>query len=245
MKFNKNNLDNILFLDIETVPSHAEYHQLSEEGKELWDLKSSSLNRYYATEEIDPEEMYHKKSGIFAEFAKIICISVGYLKLGTDTTLRIKSFSGDNEKDLLQSFASLLNKHFSNSNKDYLCGHNIKEFDIPFICRRMVIHGIEFPSLLDISNRKPWELHYLLDTMHMWKFGDFKNYTSLRLLAYSMGIPSPKDDIDGSQVASVYYDEGDLDRITRYCEKDVVTTARVFLKLTRFDQSSLIIEDAN
>ena len=244
MKFSKKNLDNILFLDIETVPAHAQYHNLSEEGKKLWDLKASSMKRYYPDDEVEPDQMYDLKSGIFAEFAKIVCISVGYLKIGSDFTFRVKSFSGDDENKILADFKGLLDKHFNNFNRDFLCGHNIREFDIPFICRRMIINSIDFPELLNISNKKPWELNYLLDTLQMWKFGDFKNYTSLRLLSYCLGIPSPKDDIDGSQVASVYYDEGDIERITRYCEKDVVTTARVFLKMTGFDHSSLIIEHA-
>jgi len=243
MRFNRKNLDNILFLDIETVPFHAQYHELSDEGKQLWDLKSASMSRYYTDQEIEPDQMYDMKSGIFAEFAKIICISVGYIKVGSEIAIRVKSFSGE-EKELLTEFGALLDKHFDNPNKDYLCGHNIKEFDIPFICRRMIINGVEFPKLLNISNKKPWELNYLLDTLHMWKFGDFKNYTSLRLLAYCLGIPSPKDDIDGSQVAKVYYEEKDLDRIVTYCEKDVVTTARVFLKMTGFDPSVLNIEHA-
>lgn len=237
-------LDNILFLDIETVPVVKTYSELSEEGKSLWDLKSQALMRFQAGGQLDqePAEMFAKKAGIFAEFAKVVCISMGYLKLGSSCLLRLKSFCGDDEREVLESFTHLLDKHFDNPKRDYLCGHNIREFDIPFLCRRMMVHNIDFPVLLQISDKKPWQIEHLLDTMALWKFGDFKNYTSLRLLAYTLGIPSPKDDIDGSQVARVYYEEGDLPRIATYCEKDVETVARIVLKMTNYPIRDLVVE---
>ncbi len=234
-------LDNILFLDIETVPQLASFDELSEEGKALWKLKSKSLSKF--TGEDDPSIIYGEKAGIFAEFSKVICISVGYLKLGSQTVLRIKSFSGE-EKLILSEFTDLLDKYFDNPKKDFICGHNIKEFDIPFLCRRMMAQGIEFPELLKLSGKKPWEVNYLLDTLQLWKFGDFKNYTSLRLLCYALGLPSPKDDIDGSQVASVYYEDQDLDRIVHYCEKDVATVCKVLLKMIHFPLHDLVIDRA-
>ena len=246
MTFSKKHLDNILFLDIETVPVIYNYSQLTEEGKELWDLKSRALSKYSdPSEDNDPLMLYGQKAGIFAEFAKVVCISVGFLRLGDEFTLRIKSFAGDDEKKLLKDFNNVLDKHFNNPKKDYQCGHNIKEFDVPFLCRRMIINKVGFPDLLDISGKKPWELTYLLDTMQMWKFGDFKNYTSLRLLAYSLGLPSPKDDIDGSQVARVFYEDKDLEKIVTYCEKDVFTTVSVFLRMTGYDPSRLSVEKVN
>jgi predicted PolB exonuclease-like 3'-5' exonuclease len=240
----KKSLDNILFIDIETVPIFYNYNDLSDEGKQLWDLKAQSLSKFYNSEHevIDPVKMYHNKAGIFAEFAKVVCISIGYLRLGQKCTLRMKSFAGKDEKKILKDFTEVMDKHFDNPKKDYLCGHNIKEFDIPFLCRRMVVNDIAFPELFDISSKKPWEVNYLLDTIQMWKYGDYKNYTSLRLLAYALGIPSPKDDIDGSQVARVFYEEDDLNKITRYCEKDVLTTVNVFLKLAGFDLGELETE---
>ncbi len=220
-------LENILFLDIETVPEHANYNALDEELQELWDKKS----KYQRKEEFTPEEFY-ERAGIWAEFGKIICISVGYfvLKNQKERNFRITSFSG-NEKQLLTNFRDLLHQHF-NQKKHRLCAHNGKEFDFPFIARRMVIHQIAFPKALDLAGKKPWEVPHL-DTLELWKFGDYKHYTSLKLLCKILDIPSPKDDIDGSQVAAVYYQENDIDRIVKYCEKDTIAVAQVVLKFKR------------
>lgn len=226
----KKQLDNILFIDIETVSSARDFEELDERGRELWERKHNILSRQKPDENLSPHDTYEQKAGIFAEFGKIICISVGFLQSPNEPEFRIKSFAGHDEKKILDDFSKLMNRHFDNPKKDFMCGHNIREFDVPYLCRRMLVHGIEFPALLDISGKKPWDLEYLLDTMQMWKFGDFKNYTSLNLLAYLHGIPSPKDDIDGSQVGTVYYNENGLDRIISYCEKDVVTVAKLFMK---------------
>jgi len=218
------NLENILFLDIETVPQTESFAELNDEKKELWEQKS----KYQRKEEFTAEEFY-ERAGIWAEFGKIICISVGYFNLkGGLRTFRTTSFHGEEAK-LLKDFKQLLNGHFSHT-KNLLCGHNAKEFDFPYIARRMIINGIELPYKLNLFGKKPWEIPHL-DTMELWKFGDYKHFTSLKLLANILGISSPKDDIDGSQVRSVYYEEKNLDRIINYCEKDVVTTAQVFLKL--------------
>ena len=226
-------LDKILFLDIETVPQTASIDELSPEMKHLWEdkfaiIKARMPEKY--SEEATADYGYQNGAGIYAEFAKIVCISVGviYFK-GSEKHIRTKSFAGHDEVKLLHDFALMASK-FLVSAQHYVCGHNIKEFDIPFICRRMLVNGLTIPSALDVSGKKPWETSFI-DTLELWKFGDFKNYTSLKLLTAIFGIPTPKDDIDGSQVASVYYNEKDVNRISLYCEKDVVATAQVYLRL--------------
>lgn len=220
----KLNLDNILFLDIETVPEKPAFGELEAEKQLLWEQKS----KYQRKEEFNAEEFYDR-AGIWAEFGKIVCISVGYfVHRGEQRNFRATSFYGGEEK-LLKEFKNLLNQHF-NQAKHLLCAHNGKEFDFPYIARRMLIHGIELPYKLDLFGKKPWEVPHL-DTMELWKFGDYKHYTSLKLMANVLGIPSPKEDMDGSMVRDVFYEEGDLDRIVTYCELDVVTTAQVFLRL--------------
>ncbi|MGC1514294.1 MAG: 3'-5' exonuclease [Maribacter sp.] len=217
-------LESILFLDIETVPEKESFDQLDETTKELWEHKS----RYQRKAEISADAFYDS-AGIWAEFGKIICISVGYfiVKEGLKN-FRVTTFHGD-EPALLQEFKSLVNTHFS-APKNVMCGHNGKEFDFPYIARRMLIHGISLPYKLDLFGKKPWEIPHL-DTMELWKFGDYKHYTSLKLMAHVLGIPSPKEDIDGSMVRDVFYKEKDLGRIISYCELDVLTTAQVFLRL--------------
>ncbi len=221
-----NNLENILFLDIETVPQFPAYDQCTEELKALWDRKAENLKR---AESESPADIYNR-AGIYAEFGRIICISTGIIRVQDGVaSLRIKSFSGDDEKKLLTEFAGLLNNYFYKQ-EHRLCAHNGKEFDFPYLARRMVINNVAIPFILDISGRKPWEVN-LLDTMELWKFGDFKSYTSLTLLAYALGIPSPKNDIDGSMVWDVYWNERNLSRIVTYCEKDVEALVNVYLRI--------------
>lgn len=224
------NLSNVLVLDIETVSNTKEYADLNETMQKLWDIKSDQIQRRSNPDEIvTSAECFKEKAGIFAEFGKIVCISVGfYSKEKGEMIFRVKSFFGDDEKKLLTEFATLLQDHYSHPSK-MLCGHNIKEFDIPYICRRMMILGVPLPSPLQISGKKPWELKYLLDTLELWKFGDYKNYTSLKLLCGVFNIPTPKDDIDGSEVGSTYWELGELNRIEAYCKKDVVATARLLM----------------
>ena len=227
------NVEKILFLDIETVSNKLSFKDLDETFQTLWKIKCRSIIRDNDAK-IDDDQaelLYRERAGIFAEFGRIVCISVGILKKEDGVMkLRLKSYKGDDEKVLLQEFSAMLNKFYFNPDTHYLCGHNIKEFDIPFICRKIVLHGLEFPELLNIVGKKPWEVKYFLDTMELWKFGDYKSYTSLKLIAALFGIPSPKDDIDGSEVGMVYWQEKDLDRIARYCEKDVLTVVQVFMK---------------
>ena len=229
----KLNLDDILFLDIETVPLHQQYSELSAEAQMLWEEKT----RYQRKEEFSAEEFYDR-AGIWAEFGKIVCISVGYFSFRhQQRTFRVTSFTGE-EKNLLEDFSRLVNEHFSRPNKLF-CAHNGKEFDFPYISRRMIINGIEIPQKLQLFGKKPWEIPHL-DTMEMWKFGDYKHYTSLKLLAHILGIPSPKDDIDGSEVRNVFYNEGDINRIATYCEKDTITVAQILL---RFRNDILLDDD--
>jgi uncharacterized protein YprB with RNaseH-like and TPR domain len=217
-------IEDVLFLDIETVPQKPSLNLLEPKVQALWDKKS----RFFRTPEETAESVY-ERAGIYAEFGKIICISVGYIKDKSPLSFRLKSFYGDDEKELLSEFSGMLSK-FSKSKKEaLLCAHNGKEFDFPYIARRMIINKLVIPEILDNAGKKPWEVK-LLDTMDLWKFGDYKNYTSLDLLTSILGIPSPKDDIDGSMVAEVYYGENDLQRIVRYCEKDVLAIAQVLLR---------------
>ncbi len=212
------NISKVLFLDVETVPLVYKYTDLDENVRKLWDTKF----RYQQTE---TQETQYQKAGVYAEFAKVVCISVGFFN---EKSFRIKSFFGNDEKQLLQEFSTLLNEHFSR--KEYLlCAHNGKEFDFPFLCRRMLINGLKIPKTLNIAGKKPWEVNHL-DTMELWKFGDYKNYTSLNLLANIFNIPTPKDDIDGSDVARVYWENKDLERIATYCQKDVITVAQLLLR---------------
>src|ERR1700743_717591 len=217
----------ILFLDIETLSQYSGFNEVPEAWQELWRHKAEAINRDKLP--LTPEELYGR-AAIYAEFGKIICISCGVLSgPPAERKLSLKSFCGDDEKDVLQQFYELLHKWGSEGQK-YLCAHNGKDFDFPYLCRRMIIHGMPLPSVLNLSGKKPWEIPHL-DTMELWKFGEYKNFTSLHLMAHTLGIPTPKDDIDGSQVGDVYWAQRDLDRIVSYCHKDVVTVAQVYLRL--------------
>jgi len=242
MIIQKKTLKNVLFIDIETVSQTQNIQELPESLQLLWKRKSKQFlsDRSIEISEELAADLYTKKAGIFAEFGKVVCITVGYLSSRKEkpSLLRIKSLYGE-EIDILKSFNKILNQHYDNLEEDFLCGHNIKEFDIPYICRRNVIHGLPLPRLINIPGKKPWQLTHLLDTMELWKFGDYKNYTSLALLAETLGIQTPKDDIDGGQVGQVYWEEGDIERIVRYCEKDVITVAQIAM---RFAGQALIDE---
>lgn len=219
--------NNILFLDIETVPQHPSFDLVPNDWKELWTKKAEALLR---NRELETVESIYSRAGIYAEFGKIICISCGVIMgSGENKRIVIKSFYGEEEKVILQDFSEMLRKWAVDPNK-FLCAHNGKEFDFPYCCRRMIINGIPIPSILNTAGKKPWEVTHI-DTMELWKFGDFKSYTSLNLLAHALGIPTPKDDIDGSMVGDVYWKEKNLERIATYCQKDVVTAAQVYLRI--------------
>lgn len=211
-------LHNLLVLDIETVPQYATHDEVPGHFKKLWELKTQ-----YQRKDETPEE-YYQRAGIWAEFGKIVCISAGVFTKGKENVgLRIKSFAGHDEKDLLTRFSAML---FGQPANLILVAHNGKEFDFPYICRRLLINGLPFPPQLQLAGKKPWEIIHL-DTMELWKFGDYKNYTSLNLLTAIFDIPTPKDDIDGSMVSHVYWNENQLERICTYCQKDVVATAQL------------------
>ncbi len=221
-------LENILFLDIETVPEVENFNDLDDEMKQLFEHKTQ-----YQRKEDFTAEAFYDRAGIWAEFGKIVCISVGYFIIKGDIrNFRVTSFWGD-EKKILTDFANLLNNHY-NQPQHVLCGHNAKEFDFPYIARRMIINNIDIPAKLNLFGKKPWEIAHL-DTMELWKFGDYKHYSSVKLLTKILGIPCPKGDIDGSQVAEVFYIQKDIDRIVTYCEKDTIAVAQIFLRLRRED----------
>lgn len=238
---------NILCLDVETVPQYPSFEQVPEEFRKLWLRKAANLK----VEEGADDETVYRRAGIYAEFGKIICISTGFLTMrDNQRQFRLRSFAGDDEKELLVRFSELLDQiHQSRMNNRrppmVLCGHNAKEFDFPYICRRLVVNGLPIPELLNLSGKKPWEVPHL-DTMELWKFGDFKSFTPLNLLAYILGIPSPKDDIDGSQVGQVYWQEKNLERIVTYCQKDVVTVMQILLRMkgeSILDASEVLIAE--
>ena len=234
-------IENLFVIDIETVSEKEHFHLLDEEWKELWTEKISKA----LPPNTSAEEYYPMRAAILAEFAKVACISFGYFKKenndpnGVGWQFRIKSLCSENEKELLNQFVDTLKQLHTNHHNWIFTGHNIKEFDVPFLCRRMLINNIPIPSYIDFQNMKPWETP-VLDTLHLWRFGDYKHYTSLKLLAAVLGVPSPKDDIDGSQVGDVYWKEKNLERISVYCEKDVATVANVIL---RFKGLPLLKED--
>lgn len=233
MKELRKRIDDVLFLDIETAGIVACYDDLSPELQSFWNSKAKLLLK---DKNISPQvaaDLYLQKGAIYSEFAKIVCISIGFLIIDEDKVvgMRTKSFYGSEEQAILTDFVAIMDNHFDQPKKQYLCGHNVKEFDVPFICRRLLINGMPIPKRLDISGKKPWEIDHIVDTMSMWRFGDYKNYTSLALLAHVLAVPTPKDDIDGSMVHKVYWDDDNVERIARYCEKDVITSAKVLLKL--------------
>lgn len=211
------NKENILFLDIETVPVVYNYNDLDESTKELWNKK------WQYNKDLEPTVQY-QKAGIYAEFAKVVCIGLGFYH---QSKFRVKTIASQNEIEILNQFSELLSQHYF-SDDNLLCAHNGKEFDLPFLCRRFLINNFPLPKILQIQGKKPWEVRHVIDTLDLWKFGDVKHFSSLNLLAHVFGIPSPKDDMDGSQVAKTFYEENDLPKIEKYCLKDVITLARVY-----------------
>ncbi len=220
------NIKEVLFIDIETVPMESEYAKLSENWQKLWAHKMQF--------KIDGGELandLYERAGIYAEFGKIICISAGYVtQKSGENFFRVKSFYDDDEKKLITNFFNAWEK-FSRAGKRRLCGHNGQEFDFPYIARRALVNNIKLPKIFDIAGAKPWEMkEMLIDTLQLWKFGDYKHYTSLVLLCELFNIPTPKDDIDGSEVCAIYWEENDINRIVRYCEKDTLAVANLLLK---------------
>lgn len=211
--------EKVLFLDIETAPQHPDFSQVPGPIAELWEKKAEQKYRD------ETSDHAYRHAGIFAEFGRVVCVTAGMF---SGKSFRMKSFYGEDEKTILSEFSALLNKNF-NTERHFLCAHNGKEFDFPFLARRILINGIRLPKILDLAGRKPWEVRHL-DTMELWKFGDHKNFTSLNLLAEVFGIPSPKGDMDGSMMYKVFWQDKDWDRIVKYNQKDVLTVAQVYLK---------------
>ncbi len=225
------NHQNLLFIDIETVSQQRRYSQLSSEWQGLWTKKATRLHRYeHGSSDItsaDIASLYEDKAAIYAEYGKVICISIGRISTDDDVPqLRIKSYYGHDEYELLDSFAMMMSRHFS-SGQTRICGHNIREFDLPYLCRRMLAHGIPIPSVINVQGKKPWEVKHIVDTLELWKYGDYKSYISLDCLCAVLSIDSPKGGIDGSQVGHHYYKLEDIDSIVAYCEMDVLATACV------------------
>ncbi len=232
----------IIFIDIETVSCYPNFEAMPSQWQGNWEEKIKHLRNDEAT----PAEFYEQRAGVMAEFSKIVCISMGYLLEEENLKIRVKSFYGHDEAEILKAFLLTMHKIEKNSRSWHFGGHNIKEFDIPFICRRMLANGIAIPGFLDFQNMKPWETN-IVDSFQYWRFGDYKNFTSLKLLSAVLGIPSPKDDMDGSKVGPVYWKDNDVERIAAYCQKDVVTVANVFLKFNNLpilhdDDVELVIE---
>jgi 3'-5' exonuclease len=229
---------NLLFIDIETVSAENSYNLLSDRFQKLWKHKASFLKN---EKNLTIEEQYFDRAAIYAEFGKIIVIGVGffYWDEANNLCLKTKTLVADNEKELLQEFKKLLDQRFKS--KDLaLCAHNGKEFDFPYLCRRMLVNEVSLPKALDFSGKKPWEVpHY--DTLEMWKFGDKKQFTSLEMLATLFDIKSSKNEMSGDEVNHEYYNENNLAKIREYCLEDVVALAQIFLKLNAID----VVEEAN
>lgn len=234
-------ISNLLLIDIETIPFVQNFSELPNNWQQIWIDKISKSN----LEQLLPEETWKKRGGILAEFGKIICISTGFFYEDKDrnTCFKIKSIYGHDEKEILEKFIELCYKYY-NLHRDFIFGgHNIREFDIPYICRRILINNLPLPEFLWLHEKKPWEIK-MFDTLTWWKFGDIKNYTSLNLLAHVLNIPTSKDDIDGSKVQEVYYNEKNLHRIVEYCQKDVMVVANIILRfknLPLLNQEHIII----
>lgn len=234
-------LENILFIDIETTTLTNKFSTLPEGLQQQW-IRKSNVLLSRMNEDKEPDAFYEEKAGIFAEFGKVVCIGLGcYVKEDEGWKFMLKSLADDDEKILLNRFVQAIAKFSSLHKTVRFCGHNIREFDIPFLCRRMIIHGMDLPKPLQLHGMRPWEIPHI-DTLELWRFGDYKHYTTLALLAEILGIPSPKDDIDGSMVSSIYWNENDLDRISAYCLKDVITTAKIYLRLKGITDVDAVIE---
>ena len=223
-------LKEILFIDIETVSVTPDFSSLPAGLQAEW-AKKTKVTKSMPEGISDPAELYTERAGIYSEFAKVVCIGFGSMQQqGEIWKMRLKSLVNDNEKKLLTDFCEMLTKFTAHHRDMKFCGHNIKEFDIPFICRRLVINNVPLPQPMQMMGKKPWEVTHL-DTMEMWRFGDHKNFTSLSLLAEILGIPSPKSDMDGSMVGHAYWQDNALARIGAYCLQDVLTSAKVYLRL--------------
>lgn len=236
-------LYDLLFIDVETVSEKAAYDELDETTRNLWKEKARYWMKEYPEEEEGARATYQSRAAILAEFGRVLCISVGYLTRGetpAEDVLRLKSWCSADERQVLEPFSALLETPFGHPQSHMLCGHNIREFDVPYLCRRLLMNQMGLPPMLDVAGKRPWEVKHLIDTMELWKFGDIKHYTSLKLLSHCLDIPSPKDDISGADVGRVFYEEQGAERIVDYCEGDVLAVVQV---MRRFCQLPLLAEE--
>ncbi len=227
---NYKTLQPIVFLDIETAPMADSLSKIPEGLQHIWNDKVDRSNMSKAESEKVSAEDEFLNAGLQAEFGRIVCISVGIMTMESTLVLNTKSFYGEDEKELLKGFLAMVDSMVRKHGNISFCGHNLKSFDMPFICRRLMINGLNVPDSIYKEGAKPWEVNWL-DTMTMWQFSDSRHFTSLKLLCALFGIPTPKDDIDGSEVRRVFYEEKNYDRIAVYCEKDVKATAQVYMKM--------------
>ncbi len=229
MMFTRHQIENILFIDVETASQQASFEELSDRMQMLWEKKAQKYLKADSSENV--KQLYQKKAAIHPEFARAVCISCGYIQFNSEgiPDLTLKSYAGEYEPEILSTFGQMLTKFMAKDGRN-LCAHNGKEFDFPFLGKRFLIQGIPLPDVLQIQGKKPWEVSFV-DTMDLWRFGDYKSYISLDLLATVLGVPSPKDDIDGSEVSKIFWQEKNIERIQIYCEKDVKTTAQILLRM--------------
>lgn len=223
-------IKNVLFIDLETIAAHRSYEELSPRMQQLWGKRATLIRKRTESEDDSDAALYYTQAGISAEFGRIACIAFGgvYFNENDEPALKVASFAHDSEVEMLLTFKQLIEKY--NQDQLVLCAHNGKEFDFPFLCRRMLVNGIDLPRSLQLAGKRPWEILHQ-DTMELWKFGDYKAHTSLDLLAAVFDIPGSKGEMSGDQVTRVYYEENDLDKICRYCREDVVVLSQLYLKM--------------
>lgn len=235
--FTKHEIESLVIFDIETTSGTHFVSDMPQNMQDIWVKRAEWLrNQHEDNKEKTDEEIYFNKAGLQAEFGKIVCISISYVRFdGNTPTIKTKSYASDNEKELLSAFFNFAHQIPGKITNAKLCGHAITNFDIPYVFKRGLINGLEVPDIFVAHNKKQWELPYV-DTIKIWGNGSWKeSFTSLEIITNALGIESPKDDIDGSEVNSVYWLENDLERIVTYCEKDVIASAQLILKLSGLD----------
>lgn len=231
------------FVDTETIPGYKDFNDMPEELARMYERKFGHELANNDPDKFDNfEDHYRARAALYPEFGKIVCLVIGVIFVDDkdkQEKLKLKTLCGRHEDKLLAEAAPIIDKF------DSLVGHNSKEFDFPYLCKRFYVHGIQLPQILNIAGKKPWEVS-LIDTMELWRFGSFKGSTSLELFAHCLGLPSPKQDMTGADVAKVYYEmfdhmkDGELpfeaesaaiQKIGKYCQGDVVTLANCYRKL--------------